>query len=191
MPTININPHALRDHALPAATAETLATSQARLQAGQAALVKAKADRAAAYDAHRSAILGAPPGAANTANSAETHQRACGAVDLAESILVDLEAEVAKAQAYHAEAIAKSWNPVQVRGRELRLAAARAGDQALAAIAEAKELFEQGTALINAGYAGGIARPATPLQGLILDMPGRPPRLPTAAEELAISGGAI
>jgi hypothetical protein len=189
-----INPETLRDHALVAAAAEKLVVAKSNLDAARAALAKAVAECTAATGEHRAEILRAAPGAADTKVSADSHQRAVSAIALAESFVIDLELELERAQQCYAHAVAESWRPVQQRGRELRLAAVRAGAQAAAAIHEARELYQQGTALIDRSFSGGMARPMGGIPGLILTGPGLPLRLPTEGEEISTQiplGGAL
>ena len=192
MPNIH-DSNNLRDHALVASAAEKLAKAKSNLEAGRTALTQAVADRTAASAAHRAAILNAAPGSADSKGSTEAHQHAVSAVALAESLVADLEHELSREEENYAHAVAQSWAPVQAKGKELRLAAVRAGERARAAMQEAAELYTEGTSLIDRSFAGGMPRPRGGIPGLILEFPGRPPRLPTEAEEisnLATLGGA-
>jgi len=152
---IEINPDNLRDQ-------EVLAAAKARVEAAEDSLKEARA-------AHESAVkeVSAEWDSARTTAAAsvgeamagaERHAAAVSRANFAARIVGECEKLLEQAKADYESKEAISWHPVLRKGKEIRLQAAAAADRAREALAEAQQIYEQGTALILTARSHGLAQ---------------------------------
>jgi len=148
----DISAHTLIDREVIAAAQARLDDAKAKLENAKAAAKSAEVDVSRAWDASVAQIAAGGDAMAGHAAHAEAVQRRDFAVKLVSEFERNLAVEQESFRVEHIRA----HEPVLRKGRELRLAAAKAHDDAKRIADDANTLAQQGNQLIAAAHGAGL-----------------------------------
>jgi predicted phage tail protein len=149
---IEIPPKSLVDHAAIEAAQARLNDAAAKLEAAKASVISANADVSRAWDESVKQMAGGGDAMAG----AEAHAAAVARREFAANLVDAAEKNLAGEREIFERARIMGHVPLLKKGRELRLAAARAHDAAQRAAAEADALAAQGARLLAAAHSAGL-----------------------------------